>query len=656
MPLRYGAEQSDWAHLTLLLGLEQDLLPVVSNPNAEISSTSALKRLGQIPSLYTRDNKVIGIARWTEYKANGQDIAKWSLNSDYGICLQTRNIRALDCDITHEALAAEIFQFINAFNYNFPVRGRPNASKFLMPFRLPGAFAKRVLHLPNGNPTDKIEFLATGQQFIFAGTHPSGVKYQWRGGLPYKIPALTEHQFEELWSSLKTKFNATETKDSNLERAPPGGDVNDPEKLDFLEKTGIVLGYSTEGSAYITCPFKSGHSKEGDKTETIYFPKGLRGYETGHFKCMHASCASRTDDDFLEALNYTASKFESLPPLPPEEQPTPRFTFVQAAEYANQPPPDWIIEDVLPKAELAVTFGESGAGKSFVALDVAFSVARGVDWNGKKVKQGRVAYVCAEGSGGVRARLKAYQKHYNISNREFENIPLTLLADTPSLLDIKDITALGLAINAQGPTVMTYVDTLAQSMAGGEENSGEDMGRIISHCRRLHKITGALTHLVHHSGKDLAKGARGHTSLRGAADAMWEASREGKCRNLRIYKQKDGEDGMAWGISLTPIQVEWSDHDKLISSCVVEYSAVQKVENKKNALKKNEILVLQALEDAGGMAIPVPELAGVVALLLPWSGEGRDRRKDLATQAIKSLVDKEVLVVNNNVVGYLSPS
>ena len=644
---RYGAEQADWAHFTLILGLEQHLLPCVSNPTAQISSTSALKSVGKIPSIYNNDHKIVGIPKWTERLSNAKDIATWSTNPDYGICIQTRAVRAFDCDITNEDLAAKVSQYLAAsFPTPLPVRGRPNSPKFLVPFKLANKHGKSVLKLKEGNAGDKIEFLAEGQQFIAVGTHSSGVKYTWKSGLPYSIPEISEADFIKIKSSLKTLFGDGEWSDeASAERKPAieGAIIDDP-TLTFLEKSGIILGYSTEGSAYISCPFKSGHSKEGDITETVYFPAGLRGYQVGHFHCLHASCAERTDDDFLSALNYYADKFDVLPPESPETdlQGAPRFTFVQVAEYANKAPPDWIIEDILPKADLAVIFGESGSGKSFLALDQAFTIARGLPWNGKKVIQGRVAYVCAEGSGGVRARLKAYAKHHNISDEEFAKIPLTILADAPNLLDMKDITPLAAAINAYGETSVVFIDTLAQTIPGANENAGEDVGKAIHHCKKITKTTGALVNLVHHTGKDLTKGLRGSSVLPAAADAILEVSRNGKARNIKVFKQKEGEDGIEFGMTLLPVEVSWDDDDRVISSCVVEYCAP--VTKKKDRVRGViESAIDNALEANGlfeGKRIARATLQEEGAMYLPKNETGKDRRGEHIWRTAKKLAEK----------------
>lgn len=658
--MRYGADQSDWSQFTLLLGLEQDLLPVISNPNATISPASALKKIGQIPSLYTVDRKVVGLSRWTERQSTAQDIAKWSVEPDYGICLQTRRARALDCDITDPDLAAQVFSWINTHSpVELPVRGRSNASKFLMPFRLPGDFAKRVLRLPNGNEGDKIEFLATGQQFVAVGTHPSGVRYEWRGGLPTEIPALTAEQFETLWLGLKQTFKASETKEDFSERKPAGGDIDDEATLTFLEKAGAVLGWSQKGSAYVTCPFKSGHSKEGDKTETIYFPKGLRGYTSGHFKCMHASCAGYSDDDFLTALGYWADQFDVVPEPTAEEiaqeenKIAERFKLHSLIAIANRPRPRYIIKSILPMADLGVLFGESTAGKSFVALDMMMSIARGVEWNGFKTIQGQVAYVCAEGSGGLRNRIRAYAQKNALSDDDLAEIPLLTITDAPNFMDAKDATAVALSINRAGGASVIVVDTFAQTTAGANENSGEDVGKALSHCRKLSFATGAVVVLVHHAGKDLTKGARGWSGLRAAADFEIEVSREGKNRKLKISKQKDGEDGAEFGFELEVANVDLDEDDAIITSCSVKYIAVQRALPKETVGGKNKKMVLNALDEADGQ-FQCTNIIDIMINKMPWDGKGRDRRRELASRAIRDLVNEGVLVVENNELGYPS--
>jgi hypothetical protein len=85
------------------LDLAAHLLPVVSNPHATISGNSNMAAIGKTPSRYNGNGEVSGIPKWTEFAATPGDIEKWKSEEDYGICLQTRAVRAFDIDIKDRA-------------------------------------------------------------------------------------------------------------------------------------------------------------------------------------------------------------------------------------------------------------------------------------------------------------------------------------------------------------------------------------------------------------------------------------------------------------------------------------------------------------------------------------------------------------------------
>ena len=83
------------------------------------------------------------------------------------------------------------------------------------------------------------------------------------------------------------------------------------------------------------------------------------------------------------------------------------------------------------------------------------------------------------------------------------------------------------------------IDTLARSM-NGNENSPDDMGKYVASCARIREAGDTLTMVVHHTGKDLARGARGHSSLRAATDVELEVSKgEDGSGNVTVTKARD---------------------------------------------------------------------------------------------------------------------
>lgn len=196
----WGALPEEWATWDLVLGLTGDILPVVSRPDAHISPNSTLKTLGKTPSAYNAQGRVVGISRWTEKIATGAEVDAWSKVSDYGICIQTRRIRAIDIDVEDPGRANAIVAFIEAhLGAKLPRRRRKGSGKCLLAFEMIGVFGKGIMKVEGG----VIEFLANGQQMVVAGTHPSGQRYEWDNGLPSEYPALSPETWQSFTGSAR---------------------------------------------------------------------------------------------------------------------------------------------------------------------------------------------------------------------------------------------------------------------------------------------------------------------------------------------------------------------------------------------------------------------------------------------------------------------
>lgn len=243
-----------------------------------------------------------------------------------------------------------------------------------------------------------------------------------------------------------------------------------------------------------------------------------------------------------------------------------RFRVVAAQDFATGKPMEWLVQELLPKAEMAVVYGESGSGKSFLVLDLCAAITRGILWRGLKARPGSVVYAAAEGASGLRGRLRAYAQAHGVP---LSALP-AVISDVPNFLAPDEIAASAKQILKWGRPDLIVVDTLSASTPGGNENSGEDMGLVVAHCKFLHRKTGALVLLVHHSGKDAAKGARGWSGLKAAADAELEVSRMGDIRTVRVSKMKDGEDGAQYCFKLKTVVIGITD-DGEESSCVIEH-------------------------------------------------------------------------------------
>ena len=102
------------------------------------------------------------------------------------------------------------------------------------------------------------------------------------------------------------------------------------------------------------------------------------------------------------------------------------------------------------------------------------------------------------------------------------------------------------------------IDTLNQAAPGMDENSSEAMGEAIAAIKSIQAELGGLAMLVHHTGKDAARGLRGHSSLHAALDAAIEVRRDDGRREWKKYKTK-GVPAPACGFSCFGVL---SSHDE----------------------------------------------------------------------------------------------
>lgn len=234
-------------------------------------------------------------------------------------------------------------------------------------------------------------------------------------------------------------------------------------------------------------------------------------------------------------------------------------------------PPDELVEGVLTAGAGSILYGDSNSGKTFLAIDMACAVARGVPWMGRRTEPGLVVYVAAESPASVRSRLQAYQTHHRCKVPRFAIVqaPVNLYqcdADTEQLI----LAVKAVEKHTGQRAALVIGDTLARLSAGANENSGEDMGIVVRRFDRIRAETGAHFLLIHHSGKDAAKGARGHSSLRAAVDTEIEVTDAPQGRCAEITKQRDlptKGDRIGFSLELVPMGVtKWG---KPATTCVV---------------------------------------------------------------------------------------
>lgn len=256
----------------------------------------------------------------------------------------------------------------------------------------------------------------------------------------------------------------------------------------------------------------------------------------------------------LEQLVAKAPAWTARPAAPP------RFKILSVRDLESLPPLDWLIGEemagILPANALLAIFGAPSAGKSFVAADLACTIAsRRVDlvpdWFGNTVTRGPVLYVVAEGGRGFRSRIMAWRQHHQ---HEQDDLDLHFVVEPVNLFASDDVSHLLRAADLlPEPPALVVFDTLARSMVGGDDSSSQDVGLVIDRGARVSRETGASSMFIHHAKKDTDI-ERGSTALRGGVDTLCLVREDEETgRVLACEKQKDAEPFVPVVFHLLPV-------------------------------------------------------------------------------------------------------
>lgn len=207
--------------------------------------------------------------------------------------------------------------------------------------------------------------------------------------------------------------------------------------------------------------------------------------------------------------------------------------------------PDYWIDDFLPKESFSMIFGPSGQFKSFIAMDIACSIATGKSYHGNDVEKSPVIYMTGEGQRSIGLRKVAWE----IKNKA-SAMDLILLGEAIDMTSSSACSELSEMVyeferkDGIRPKLL-IIDTLNRSFGGGDENSTQDMTKFVKSCDAFRAETGCDIIVIHHSGKDVTKGARGSSVLKAALDTEFSVARIGddlRGRNVTLSctKIKDG--------------------------------------------------------------------------------------------------------------------
>lgn len=310
-----------------------------------------------------------------------------------------------------------------------------------------------------------------------------------------------------------------------------------------------------------------------------------------------------TQDDPTTAAERLSILIENAPAwCPPPPQNNRFFTAMVSGRelldrFRAQLGLSWRVRGIIPEgAYLIEIYGQPGAFKSFVAIDLGLSMTTGSPWHGHPVRPCPVAYIAAEGQAGTLRRIRAWQHFHGVDVvDDFTLLPAPVLID-----DTGDLDLLLEALRAMPkPPGVVFFDTLARCMAG-DENWTSDMSKVVLACGRITAEIGAQVIVVHHSGKDASRGPRGAIALTGATDCLIELRPdEDRMAVVSCHRQKDDEPFQDLVFKMESATTGYcnDDNDEVLSLVpVLDEAATERVRSKTPLISGARAVALKELK------------------------------------------------------------
>ena len=253
--------------------------------------------------------------------------------------------------------------------------------------------------------------------------------------------------------------------------------------------------------------------------------------------------------DYVDAETFTDAE-EKVFKFNPNEESIKRskpFDVWTMDSIEFDPSISYLVKGLIDPGAVSVWQGEYGSGKTFVMFDLAYHIATGKEWHGRRVEKSNVLYTALEGKGGIINRVLALKKHYafqeNLLVGKEDTSGLKVL--TPPSFFLVDNNVIHrptlhklIATIKEHEIKFVVIDTLSIALGGSDENN-QGMLALVGAVREISATTDCHVAVVHHPPKSDNKQLRGHSSLGGAVDLIINLDEEDDIISLETKKVRD---------------------------------------------------------------------------------------------------------------------
>ncbi len=194
------------------------------------------------------------------------------------------------------------------------------------------------------------------------------------------------------------------------------------------------------------------------------------------------------------------------------------FPVLRVSEIDAEPVSQkWLIEDLWTASSVGWVAGQPKSFKSWLALEMAVSVASGTPCLGRfKVHdRGKVLIYLAEDSlAAVRERLDALSKRHDLA---IDDLDIDVITASRMRLDLRrDQVRLQKTVRTLSPRLL-ILDPLVR-IPGADENSSAEISSLLAYLRLLQREFSVSLVVVHHVRKSAAPSQAAGQGLRGSGD------------------------------------------------------------------------------------------------------------------------------------------
>lgn len=321
---------------------------------------------------------------------------------------------------------------------------------------------------------------------------------------------------------------------------------------------------------------------------------------------------------------------------------------------------NYLIKGILLRSSVAMLYGPSGTGKTFYTLAMANCIAGGWPFDGRKVRPGIVIYVSAEGTESIGNRLTAMGMERS-PNLKVLRSAIDLHSND---IDLSAVVELGKTIvEATGKKIaLVVIDTLARSFGGGDENAASEMNKVVGRITALKEALDTTVLIVHHTGKDAERGARGSSALNAAMETTLEIKRpNNKAGVIQVQatKQRDLEADLSHCFELVSVVLGEDEDGDPVTSCRIEFVSADSGKRPRSAggpVQKKVLVLLreyavknstdhQIETDGGILTVRKVDRQAFRASLkgMPLDGSDKTLETRNVNDAINSLVAQNIL-------------